>query len=464
MPCRQQLTVIAFVLCSLLLSTGASHADRVVVVPLGAAKQLGNVVTVAKQHGDFTDPAAAMASITDASEDNPYLLLIGPGVYTLSRQLVAKPYVRIQGSGVGTTILKGAVAGATPADGGLIKATYPSNTGGAIEISDLTLINNGKGAVAGGIYGGFSLIEKLIIQHIDIIISSTNLGYGISGKSNGQSSKISISNCNIDIRGLSGHGVYIDDNDTITTINDTSINVITTNLSSGILCANIEANNISISAATSQGISYGIHLTETAFTSKIHNTTINTAFGISTTGIFINDSRNDILLDGIQTKALNSTTQNISIVIYDSSDYITITNCTVIAIGDNSTINVYAIQNKDSSPMMINVIARAKIGQNVRAIYDEESSNPIIINLHAEATSGSLNNDGILNSSTSNPTIRNSYIYGDNVGVNGINPSTRIRDTTIETLTNTTQVTNDSDPNTNQCHNTLDSNYSPINC
>jgi len=113
---------------------------------------------------------------------------------------------------------------------------------------------------------------------------------------------------------------------------------------------------------------------------------------------------------------------------------------------------------------MINVIARAKIGQNVRAIYDEESSNPIIINLHAEATSGSLNNDGILNSSTSNPTIRNSYIYGDNVGVNGINPSTRIRDTTIETLTNTTQVTNDSDPNTNQCHNTLDSNYSPINC
>ena len=65
------------------------------------ANSLKNVVTVAKGKGQFTDPVAAVNSISDASVDNPYLVVIGPGVYTLTQTLVMKEYVDIEGSGAG---------------------------------------------------------------------------------------------------------------------------------------------------------------------------------------------------------------------------------------------------------------------------------------------------------------------------------------------------------------------------
>jgi hypothetical protein len=61
----------------------ALAADKLVVIPLfGHSKPLKNVVTVAKLSGKFTDPVAAVNSITDASENNPYFVVIGLGVYT----------------------------------------------------------------------------------------------------------------------------------------------------------------------------------------------------------------------------------------------------------------------------------------------------------------------------------------------------------------------------------------------
>ena len=63
------ITAFAFLRASM-----AFAHNRVVIVPLGGddAKPLQNVVTVSKANGDFTDPVTAMASITDASAENPY--------------------------------------------------------------------------------------------------------------------------------------------------------------------------------------------------------------------------------------------------------------------------------------------------------------------------------------------------------------------------------------------------------
>jgi pectin methylesterase-like acyl-CoA thioesterase len=64
-----------------------------------------NIVWVAKSGGDFTSVSAALASITDASAMNPYLVKVAPGVYTDTATL--KAYVDIEGSGEGVTILRG---------------------------------------------------------------------------------------------------------------------------------------------------------------------------------------------------------------------------------------------------------------------------------------------------------------------------------------------------------------------
>jgi len=53
---------------------------------------------------------AAVNSITDASASNPYLVVIGPGVYTMGAALEMKEHVDIAGSGENVTKLKGAIS------------------------------------------------------------------------------------------------------------------------------------------------------------------------------------------------------------------------------------------------------------------------------------------------------------------------------------------------------------------
>lgn len=71
-------------------------------------KKYANVVVVAKNGGDFTDPIAAIDSITDASGMNPYLVKIMPGVYDMgNRSVLMKPFVDVEGSGENVTTITG---------------------------------------------------------------------------------------------------------------------------------------------------------------------------------------------------------------------------------------------------------------------------------------------------------------------------------------------------------------------
>jgi len=59
--------------------------------------KFGQVVTVAKEGGDFTSIQDAIDSITDADYDKPYLVWIAPGVY--SEQVVMASFIHLKGAG-----------------------------------------------------------------------------------------------------------------------------------------------------------------------------------------------------------------------------------------------------------------------------------------------------------------------------------------------------------------------------
>ncbi len=136
------------ILLMIFLPLPSLAADKVVVIPLfGHGKSLKNIVTVAKANGKFSDPVAAVNSITDASKNNPYLVVIAPGVYTLTHTLVMKPWVDIAGSGENVTKLTGPISSDFEnAESAIIQGA--SDT----VISDLTIENTGGGTFSIGVY------------------------------------------------------------------------------------------------------------------------------------------------------------------------------------------------------------------------------------------------------------------------------------------------------------------------
>jgi hypothetical protein len=67
-----------------------------------------NVVVVAQNGGDYLSVQKAIESITDAAEDNAYLVWVAPGVY--KEQVTMKPYVHLQGAGQEATIITSTVS------------------------------------------------------------------------------------------------------------------------------------------------------------------------------------------------------------------------------------------------------------------------------------------------------------------------------------------------------------------
>lgn len=183
------------------LTTGAQAADRVVVVPLGGGKPLQNVITVAKAGGKFTNPVAAMNSITDASATNPYLILIAPGQYTLTSALVMKPFVDVSGSGETVTWLIGAISSANIETSAIVKAA--NNT----TLSNLSVSNTGGGENSFGIFTtGLNVTARL--QQLSVYAKGGEINAGVL---NYTSSSPFISGLNIAVQGTGAQvsiGIY----------------------------------------------------------------------------------------------------------------------------------------------------------------------------------------------------------------------------------------------------------------
>ena len=117
--------VVVIPLTSEVMDSGESTAE-----PVAGPS---NIVTVAKSGGDFSDLNSALASVNNASISNPVKVVVAPGEYIVSSQLVMKEHVHIMGSGMGVTKLQFRISGAstiTPSVLGEANAT----------LSDLSLI------------------------------------------------------------------------------------------------------------------------------------------------------------------------------------------------------------------------------------------------------------------------------------------------------------------------------------
>ena len=111
----KKISLLASLRLIILVTSLASSAivmaqNRVVVIPMSGddLEPLANIITVAKNNGDFTNPIDAMNSISDASETNPYLIVIAPGVYDIGTDdLDIKSFVSVAGSGPKITVITG---------------------------------------------------------------------------------------------------------------------------------------------------------------------------------------------------------------------------------------------------------------------------------------------------------------------------------------------------------------------
>lgn len=109
----------------------------------------------------------ALNSITDSSEANPYLVVIAPGVYSLSAPLVMARYISVVGSGRHATTLVAAIGATTI---GLSTAVVVGSGPGRA-LSDLSIVNTGNGS---DFSIGLLMEDDLLVERLDIVVSGSN--------------------------------------------------------------------------------------------------------------------------------------------------------------------------------------------------------------------------------------------------------------------------------------------------
>ena len=169
------------------LYPGAVTADKLgddAVTP-GKISYNRNVIIVAPTGGDFTSPVAALASITDASESNPYLVKLMPGLYNIGGgSVIMKEYVDLEGSGEIVTCIVGTVSTPYNSISGDSRPLYGVVTmANESEIRHLQVKNTGAGTGTGKDTKCVTAILSRDtfgnLSHVSAVAQGTNCNVGI---------------------------------------------------------------------------------------------------------------------------------------------------------------------------------------------------------------------------------------------------------------------------------------------
>ena len=251
----------------LLASPIVQAHEKVVIVPLlsSHSKPLKNIVTVAKANGDFSDPVAAVSSINDASVNNPYLIIIAPGEYTLTEGINMKEFVSITGSGENVTVLKGAISSENL---GIASAIVQLSSNATL--SNLTIKNTGGSTYSIGIYS--DAWRSCSLENITITAMGTAKNYGIYNRYGLNK----ITNVSIMVSGgNTGIGIFNSTPVRQTIISDVKIDVGVTEYSTGIVNdgASPTMNNVTITA-TGNSYSCGVFSTGSVSSPTMVNSSV----------------------------------------------------------------------------------------------------------------------------------------------------------------------------------------------
>ncbi len=149
----------------LMIGASLQAKDKVVVIPLSVSKSMNNTVTVAKSGGDFTDLQKAIDSITDASLENPYLIVIGPGRYKVEKTITMKPWVSITGSGQKVTTLWGNIGSDSAETAAIIQGASD------VELSNITIANLGLSSSFDYATGLFCYgVTNVILKNVGVLM------------------------------------------------------------------------------------------------------------------------------------------------------------------------------------------------------------------------------------------------------------------------------------------------------
>lgn len=166
---RVRIYSAVFIFVGLLLASIASAQTKVVVIPMAGddLKPLANIVTVAKSNGDFDNIPDALTSITDASANKPYLIVVAPGVYTLASRIIMKPYVNLSGSGIDTTIVKGSFTGNTSITSLAALLSMSDNA----SVSHMTFENNANGSTRSSVViRARNVVQNVHLRDIKVLL------------------------------------------------------------------------------------------------------------------------------------------------------------------------------------------------------------------------------------------------------------------------------------------------------
>lgn len=264
---------LLIILFSALLTGHAYAANQVVVIPLfDEVAKLKNIITVAKENGDFTDPVEAVNSIGDASSDNPYLVIIAPGTYTLTQTLAMKNWVSIVGSGRTTTFLTGAISAGAMENSALVSCASNTN------FSNMVISNTGDSSYSIGFYCPDR--SDVTLEALNVKVTSVaSIAYGVYS----YFSSLSMSNVNINVVGGStSYGVYLSDSSLI--MNNVTARSSSEGDSYGVYHgdSNGSMNNVTASAGSffnAYGI-YSEHSSQTMFNVTFYASAGGTSYGM----------------------------------------------------------------------------------------------------------------------------------------------------------------------------------------